>query len=194
MATSAVEIVNSALIKAGSDRITSLSDSNERAVVANEQYSKIRDRVLRSHPWKFAIANTTLAKDATYDPGGASADAGYDYRYLMTSDMLRVILINNEPDTDWQSEGGYIYTNETSPLTVKYIKQVTDTTLFDSSFEECLSLLLARDLAYRLNQSLSLVQSLDKQYKEALAEARSYSAQEGTFKTFISDDWFNSRY
>ena len=47
MASSEVAICNSALIKIGAAEITSLSDVNKRAQLCNEQYSKLRDELLR---------------------------------------------------------------------------------------------------------------------------------------------------
>ena len=45
LTTTEVSICNSALIKVGAERITSLSDSNKRAQLCSEQYSKMRDEV-----------------------------------------------------------------------------------------------------------------------------------------------------
>lgn len=61
MATDAVAICNSALLKIGTEKITSLSDNTKRAIICNEQYAKIRDQVLRAHPWNFAIKRVTLS-------------------------------------------------------------------------------------------------------------------------------------
>lgn len=193
MATSSVAICNSALIKCGSDRISALSDAVIGAELCNEEYAKCRDDLLRAHPWNFAIANANLSSDATYLPDSTSPDAGYSYRYLIPSDVLRLLLLNNEHDTEWRVEGGYIYTDETT-LVAKYIKQVTDTTLFDKNFEEVLALKIAKSISFRLTQSIPLTQDLNSRYEKALREARSFDGQEGSVERWVVDDFFDARF
>jgi len=60
MATSDVEICNSALQKIGAETITTLSDNTRRAALCNRQYDKVRKKLLRAHPWNFAIRRAAL--------------------------------------------------------------------------------------------------------------------------------------
>lgn len=62
MAATNEDIANSALSKLGGELITSLSDTSRRAVLANRQFAKIRAKLLRSHPWNFAIKRQFLTK------------------------------------------------------------------------------------------------------------------------------------
>ena len=64
MAVDAEAICNSALIKIGASKIAALSDTNKRAILCNEQYPKLRDDLLRSHPWNFAIKRKVLSADS----------------------------------------------------------------------------------------------------------------------------------
>lgn len=75
MATSDVEICNSALAKLGAESITSLSDTTRRAVLCNRQYDKIRKKMLRMHPWNFAIKRVWLSP---ITETSTSVDAGTD--------------------------------------------------------------------------------------------------------------------
>lgn len=194
MATSSVAICNSALIKCGADRISALSDATLGAELCNEEYSKCRDDLLISHPWNFAIEDYELSADATYTPGeSGDPDAGYLYRYAITSSVLRVLMVNNSNDPIWKVQAGYLYTDETE-VTIKAIKQVTDTTLFSKSFEEVLALKISKNIAFRLSQSLPLVQDLDRRYMLALREARSFDGQEGSVEKWVVDDWYNERF
>jgi len=63
MATNAEAICNSALLKIGASTIVSLSDSSVEAEACNEQYTKLRDELLRSHPWNFAMKRVFLGTD-----------------------------------------------------------------------------------------------------------------------------------
>lgn len=194
MATSSVAICNSALIKCGADRISALSDTTLGAELCNEEYAKCRDDLLISHPWNFAIEDYELSADATYTPGeSGDADAGYLYRYAITSSVLRVLLVNNSQDPIWKVQGGYLYTDETE-VTIKAIKQATDTTLFSKSFEEVLALKIAANIAFRLSQSIPLTESLTGRYEKAFRQARSFDGQEGSLESWVVDDWITSRY
>jgi hypothetical protein len=60
MAATVEDICNSALIKCGSKTITSISEANKRAELCTIMYPKVRDKVLKSHPWNFAIKRAAL--------------------------------------------------------------------------------------------------------------------------------------
>lgn len=63
MASTVESICNSALAKIGAPSITAITDSNKRAEFCNLMYSKVRDKLLKSHPWNFAIKRAVLAYD-----------------------------------------------------------------------------------------------------------------------------------
>jgi hypothetical protein len=187
MAITEVSICNSALIKVGADRIDSLSDDNKRAILCNEQYTKVRDEVLQSHLWNFALARVELAKDAT------APAFEYANRYLLPSDVLRVFfLYPMENDIEWKREGNYILTDD-DPLKIVYIRKEPDTSLFSPVFAECLAYRLAQELAYPLVQSTQLAQLMEQKYQDFLRKARSYDAQEGTPYMLTDDTFINVR-
>jgi hypothetical protein len=77
---------------------------------------------------------------------------------------------------------------------IRYIKDVSDTTLFSPDFEEALALRMAMDFAYSLAQSTSLVRELERQYRQNLAIARGMDAQERSVEEFDDGPWFDVRY
>ena len=194
MSTGVVAICNSALLKIGEERISSLSENNKRAKICNEQYEKIRDEVLRSHPWNFAIKRVQLAQLTT------TPIFGFDYQYELPSDCLRVLraiagdsTLQRSADIRHQIEGNYLLANETS-VKIQYIAKITDTTYYDSNFIEALALKIAADIAYPLVQSITLKQELLEEYREHVQHSRTYSGQEGTPQDFIEDYWLNARF
>ena len=62
MATYDYEIANLALVRIGAERITSLTDGSRNANEINAVFTLIRDEVLRSHPWNFAIRVADLVQ------------------------------------------------------------------------------------------------------------------------------------
>ena len=184
MAVSEVAICNSALSKIGADRIVSLSDDSRAAKLCNEQYYKVRDALLRAHPWNFAIHRDTLAQSST------APDFGFTYAYTLPSDFIRALEVNGNDDP-WEKEGITIVT-DAATCELYYIREVA-VGYFDSSFDELLAIKLAYDLCGDLTTSPTLKSTLYEEYKEALREARAFDAQEGYVKQVKTRTFLNSR-
>lgn len=187
MAASEVAIVNSALIKIGVEPIASLAENSRAAILANHQYSKIRDKLLYSHPWNFAIKRAELVVTVT-EPVYEFA-----YEYTLPVDCLRVFETQYGPSQDfYQVEAGKLYSNY-SDLFIKYIAKITDTTKFSPMFDELLAIDLAIDLEFALLQSNSYKNTLLEERKEILRDARSFDAQENPSYPFQEDVFLNAR-
>lgn len=186
LTTTEVSICNSALIKVGAERITSLSDSNKRAQLCSEQYSKMRDEVLRSHPWNFAIKRATLVST------GNKPLFDYDYEYVIPTDVLRIISIHDKT-IKWRVEADRKLVSDSTSVKIEYIAQITAAAEFDAYFSEALSLRLASELAYPLVQSVRLQENLAARYEKVIRNARSFDAQEGTPRELIDDSWVETR-
>jgi len=187
MATSKIDICNSALSKLGVEAISSFAQTSKAAVLCNLQYDKIRKKVLREHLWNFAIKRASLAKLA------AAPLFGYGAAFQLPADNLLPIEVNI--DDDWEEEGHTILINSDTCL-LKYIYDVTDVSLFDVVFEEVLAYMLAAELAYPLKQSNPLRESMSQSADLALRNGRFYDAKVGrTSKTkkLQSDVWLDSR-
>lgn len=186
MAITEVSICNTALTKIGASRILSLTEESERAKTMLEVYDIIRDSLLSSHPWKFAVQRAELAALV------AAPSYEWSYQFQLPSDCLRVIgtdLPNGEP---WQVEGDKLLCNYDT-LKIKYIRQLTDTSMYSAYFVELLACALAATVAYRLTQSTSIKESMQLEYDKQLKVARSFNAQEGAGDRVYADTWLNSR-
>lgn len=186
MATNAVSICNSALVKIGAERIVALSDNTPAAIACNEQFAKVRDEVLRAHPWNCVISRVELSSVADYeDPMEEWA-----YKFSLPSDCLRVL--RTKDDVDHKIEGRYLLAQDSSCV-IQYIKQETDYTKYDAMLLETLSTRLAVDLSYAITQSKVVAEMLMAQYQRLLSEARSVDAQEGTPEDTVITDWIQTR-
>lgn len=179
--TTDVGICNSALVKIGSDTITSLSGTDKKSVICNIQYPLSRDYVLRAHPWRFAITRASLAMNAT------APLYGFDNAFVLPTNCLRVLSTDQDPDVDWKIEGGNLLIDSSEAM-IKYIMQMTDYTQFDSNFVEVLSWHIAWNICYAIVQSKDLATSMNQSYLAALKETRSYDSQQGTPDHLIADD------
>lgn len=186
MPSSAVDICNSALIRLGAARIDSLSGNSQEAVLCNEQYEKVRDMVLRSHPWRFALKRAQLAALPT------TPAFEYSKQYQVPTDCLRIIEMDGQEQYNWVVEGDALLTDIDTCL-VRYIKKETDVTKYDSFFSETLAVALAYNLTFSLVQSIDMRNDMLKEYNRLLGEARSYSAQEKFGDRVYADTWLNAR-
>ena len=186
MAITDVTICNSALTKVGAQRISALSDNNDRARLCTEQYDKNRQNLLVSHPWKFARDRVALSASIT------APAYGWAYKFPLPSDCLRVWGTSTEPD-DWTTEGRFLFSNS-SEISINYIKDLTDESLFTPSFAEALACMIAEDISYALTKSSSLLENLQKKTKAAIAFARNQNGQEGVGDRIYADTWLNARY
>lgn len=176
MASSPVAICNSALIKIGAERITNLTDDTKEARLCNEQYEKMRDEVLASHFWNFAMERIELAQ-LTDTP-----EFGYRFYYAIPSNVLRIKQTQCEDD-EWFRE---TYDNQDVLITdlnevkILAITQVTNTTLFSKMFDDALAWRIAAEICYAITQNATLADATYARYERALSYARTYDAQEGT--------------
>lgn len=187
MAVSDVAICNSALAKIGAERILSLSDDNPRALVMSEQFPKVRDNLLYSHPWKFAIKQQELALLST------TPLIKFTYQFQLPNDCLRVIGTDLPGAAEWQEEGRVILCNF-STLKVRFISNSTDYANYTPGFVEALAAVLAADVCYSLVQNAALKSELVKESEMKVRQARSFNAQESGGDRVYADTWLTSRY
>lgn len=188
--TSVVEICNRALQKLGAKRITSLTQDTPNARSCNVAYEVLKKAELRSHPWNFAIKRAELAADAT-DP-----DWGRSKSFTLPEDFLR--LLDDYPEDlsnskDWQIEGRKIITDDSAPLYIRYIYDVTDPNEFDALFSEALSSRLAMELCEEITQSNSKIATMESMYTKTIREARRINAIENVAAKPPEDEWVTVR-
>lgn len=187
---SGVDICNRALQKLGANRINSFTDNTRTARACAIIYDPRRRALLRDYEWVFSIKRATISQD---DP---PPDWGKPYSYTLPGDFLR--LIDNYPERqnnalDFQIEGLQIFTRLPSPLHIRYIYDVEDTTLFDALFSEALAANIAMELAEELTQSNSKKQAAASDFSNALNEAKRIAAIEKIPEVPVEDEWITIR-
>jgi hypothetical protein len=190
MPTSWVDVANAALIKLGSNTITSLENAGNHKAgrLANLRYEACRDIVLRLHPWNCATERTTTANLDSPTP-----DIDYTYYHSLPSDCLRVLKVG-PAGVDFRVQGRYIATDETL-LELSYIKRITDVSLLDELCAEAIATYLAWDIVPAVKQDSSESRSvLWEQFKQIVAQAKSVDAKEDPAGELEADTWLNSRF
>lgn len=190
MTASQTSIVNWALTKLGSDRITNPGDANERAETAAEIYPQVLDAELRRNAWKFAIKSAALGEEL---PAPALP---WTRRFALPGDCLRLLVVGSDPmrGQAWAIEGRHIVGNQAAPLPIRYVTSAVTPAIMDALFVEALATKLAIDLAPRLRDDEQTYRRLKLDYRDAVAEARRIGSIElPPMARSDADPWVESR-
>ena len=185
--SSNTDICNNALYMLGSQSILALTDDTERARLCNGRYAEIRDMMLRSYPWNFAIKRATLARSAT------TPVWEYDYLYALPTNPYCLKALDVEECYKWKVEGRYIAT-DASTCNLVYIARITDPNEMDILFREAWSARLAADICYALTGSPQQQQTMLATAEQKIRTAKSVDAQEGYPESLTDDTFVDSRY
>lgn len=123
MALSGIEnVYNLALGYIGEYEVEEGQTTKKQYKLCERYYAQARDECLVVHPWNEAMKRVVLVQDAT------NPIFGYDRRYSLPSDFLRIVSVDNSYGADqrynsqgidgWEVEGSYILSNagETPPV------------------------------------------------------------------------------
>lgn len=188
---SKVEIANRALQLLGAKRITSFGEDSRNGRAINSAYESVKLAELRKHPWTFATKRASLAASST-EPLFTKTN-----KFPLPSDFVRLLPQDPEDlsnDLDWTIEGRNIVTNDSAPLEIRYVYNVTDPNEMDALFREALSAKLAAALCEEITQSNAKLVAANDAYKEAIAEARRANAIEKQAEKPPEDTWVTCRY
>ena len=199
---SQVAIGNAALSKLGEPPIIDFADGSKAARSVNEAFPRVRDALLRSHLWSFAMTRAQLAKLKT------KPLFEFQSQYEIPTDLLRLVQIGeifvgynpsnyiNSDSVDYRVEGKLLLTDfgsSSAPLAIKYVRRVTDTTTWDPLFDEAIACKLAVELANTITQSDQLKQIAQQEFKATLITAVRTNAIERASEMIADQSWMLSR-
>ena len=187
---SKIEICNRALQILGSERIILLTDNNKRTRACNRAFEPCRLAELRAHAWNFAIKRAQLAA------AGTTPLFGKNNYFPLPNDFVRLLPPDkcfNFNNRDWQIENQGIATNDTAPLNIRYIADITDPNKMDALFREALSARIAREMCEELTQSNSKKAETKDAYNTAILEARHINAFERESEEPPVDTWITAQ-
>lgn len=191
---SAVDVCNDALTLLGDDRIISLTDDTTQARVMNQLYQPTVDAVLRSYPWRCAIAQAQLARLSSTTPL-----YGFSYAYQLPTDpkALRVLEVYNssnvsQRDHQWAKFGDKIY-SDLETVYITYVAQIVANG-FDPLLRQAVAARLAADAAWPLTQNSTLVGNMNQLYAAKLNEARTVDRLEGQGQMLHAHQFESVRY
>jgi len=175
---SKVEIVNIALARLGESPIQSLDEGTVPANMAKVFYDPARRSALRDFPWNFALATRRLARLS-------EAPSDFLFAFSLPADCLKSVRLRREGVSDFVNtqqlryvvRGGQVLTNEEA-VTLEYVADVQDTSLFDDKFIEAMTYKLASELAMPVKGSVELMANYANIYSAKMTQAAALSAGE----------------
>lgn len=196
---SQVAICNRALQKIGAAAIIDITDTAKSAQECNRAFEPIRDALLRSHRWAFAMTRTSLAALSTVPA------FGFNLQYQLPADLLRLDYFGdlfvgldpsnyrNQSNAEFQIEGRLLLTDAHAPLHIRYVKRITDSTQFDPLFDEALAAKIAEQICEAVTQSDTKKQWCAQDFKATVAGAVRVNAIEKAPEPIPDDTWMTSR-
>jgi hypothetical protein len=190
MAASAVSISNRAIQILGStETIATLTENSPNARTMNRVYEPLRLALLRKFRWGFAIQRASLAADASATLFGSLK------KYYLPNDYLRVLRDKDAPDyrKDWRIEGDatgpHIVSDESSPLQLRYLADVTDAGRMDALFREALSHYMAHETCQEVTGSTTKKADIKDDLKDIINDAKKAGSIEEDPIEALEDDW-----
>lgn len=187
MATSPVDVCNTALKRLGADSIVDFTEGTSRASLCGQLYQPTVDRCLREHTWNFAQFRVALARQV------AVPAFGYAWQFTLPTSPLCLKVNRIDPDdADFDVENtldalgavaGKVIVTDENAINIRYTGRIEDVTLWDASFTDYVATSLAAQMAQPLTENASLAEKLHKQAADMLSHARTVDSQEGGTKT-----------
>ena len=165
-----IQICNLSLMMIGMPTIISFDDENNNARMCKDFFPTIRDRVLRDHPWSFAIAYSDLNTTTETSP-----EPDFPFVCPKPYDLIRILEVDAEEA--YLCFGNRILTKRRGPR-LKYIRRVEDPELFDTLFVEALQYALAAEIVITNTRDVQLANYYRSEYERRLMVARSIDSAE----------------
>lgn len=173
-ASSEVQICSNALLLVGGRTISAFTDDGDPATLCSNLWPTVRDAVLRSHPWNCAMKRVVLAADAV------APAFDWAYRFQLPGDFMRAWVVGRDDESPrWQIEDGYVVLDD-KVCYLRYIRQLTDVTKYDSLLTLAMTSGMAAVLAYPITKSQTQQDAMTKLHQFHLRLARTADGMEGT--------------
>ena len=184
MATSWTSLNNQALAMLGADQISNIdTDTTDNAIKCRAVYESVRDELLRSHVWNFAIAWASVAALAA-DPDNPN----FEYNYTLPTAPYCLRVLEIEDNYPFAIEGRKLLTDQSSPINIKYISRVSNAATLDVSFVSAYTILLAIRLCLSITTSRTLKEDLKTDFALAILEAQGNNAIESKWENDVQSE------
>jgi len=179
MLYNAINLCSTALLKLGAQGISSFEEGTVEAEVAGRMYPLVRDSLLSSYPWSFAIGHKKLNRLESLPL------VDFQYAYALPNDFLRVISAGSGSrgaGIEYRILENKLHTNSTE-VNLTYIRRPEEEN-FPAFFYDSLCAKLAAEFCLPLTENSSRSQDLYKYAEQVISAARLTDAQQSTPQKF----------
>ena len=168
-----VGIANAALRKIGAETISSFTQGNKNANLANERFDEVRDHLLSIHPWNFAIKRAKL--------GRLSSTPAFEwtYEYALPADHIATVTVHGTDAggavVEYKEEDGMIL-SDSADIYMRYVARIEDPNQMPAYFRETFADHLATEFAIPIVNSNTLKEQVSIRAATSLRRARSRDA------------------
>lgn len=183
-----ISLCRLALIKIGANSISSFSEGTTEALVSASLYPVVRDGLISSHPWNFAIMQTVLPSLSN------NLSADYKNVFQLPPDCLRVISAGHSGrgrGLEYAVRHGRLF-SDADNVRLTYITRVEES-LFPAFFSVALIARLAAEFCIPLTDSTSRWKSLYEIADTEFRRAKLSDAQEDSPPRFEDFPLINGR-
>lgn len=187
---SETDCLNDALGQIGATPINAIDDGSVNANHCQRFYPALRDGLLRSAHWNFAMRRVELAQEAT------APAFEFAYSYALPADLLKIAEYNGSTPstgdgtdltllearqlTKWRIEGRSLLTND-GEVKIVYVARITNPDIWDPIFYQLVATWLASKLANAIPKDHNMAKSLLAQAVDILLPiALAVDGQEGS--------------
>lgn len=188
-----IDIVNLALDYLGEEPAKNVeTPTSQTEKIMARWYDATRETCLREYAWNFAKERVVLMRTGT--PAFDYSDA-----YEVPADCLRVVSIGGDieerqiRDYDYQGREILVDNNGSNSLKLRYIKNVTDVSKFDSLFVDYLALKLALKVAQKFTQRRSVITTMNEMLGVLTPKIISINGQEKPIKRVQRSRYLSAR-
>lgn len=179
---------------------TSITYSTTTATVTKATHGYSTDMYVRvaganqdeyNGDWQITVTNANVFTYTMDDTPTANASGTltiqhvpgfeYDYHYALPSDYLRLFELYDPANLVHAVENGYILCDEDEKILIKYIRQITDYTLWPVAARQCLSVALAIVMLPKIRgvSDVNTMAKLETIFDMKIARAYTLNAIEG---------------
>ena len=193
-----VELCSLALRLLGSKPFQTFQDQSPQAGLMSAMYPLVRDSLLKSFRWKFAIKRAQLAQLSVsivqFLQLRIDLPTG-KYAYILPSDYLSIIETDQDP-SPYKIESVVINTttnaqqlvllSDVNALKIRYVSRITDPSMYDPAFAWALVANLAMEAALPETGDLKKHEMAKAMYAAKITEARFLGSIEDSQDTLIA--------
>ena len=165
MAKNKIDLVNRALVSIGATPIQGFNENTSEAMVLKESYDGIRDGLLSSYQWRFAIKTKKLQLLNVDDKGL--------YNFSLPADCLRILKVNAN---QYQIHNNILITT-TQNIEVDYIFRPEEEN-FPPYFDNVLVFRICAEICLPLTDSTTRTEFLFRRYENEFKQARLVDASQ----------------